>query len=413
MVRLVALALIAALTTPANGAEIAVDLQTGSVLAENDADALRYPASLAKLMTAFVAFDAMDSGEVASGSMVRISRTSAAQPPVKLGLRAGRDLAFDSLLGAAIVGSRNDAAVAVAEAVAGSEAGFVARMNAAAARLGMVNTRFANASGLPREGQKTTARDIALLSRALLERFPVRSALFSRRSVQAMGKRVATTNPLFGRVTGAAGLKTGFTCAAGYSIAALVEREGRRVLVVTLGDRDKAARLRRVTALIDSSLTASPQATLRAASAPSGGAPPDIAACAGAPAAIAVATSDISPKERALYAMEVARLRAAVPRKPAPVPRAEPVARPLSGWAAFFGGFATKAEADRRLATALAGKGRMGIPHTEIRRRDGHSLALIHGLDRSEATVLCRSTSAYCIIVGPRVLLNPKAQWRR
>jgi D-alanyl-D-alanine carboxypeptidase len=413
VVRFAVLALIVGLATPAYAAEIVVDLNDGRILVENDADAPRLPASLAKLMTAYVAFEAMQGGEIAPDAMIRISPAAAAQPPVKLGLRTGRELSFEALLGAALVGSKNDAAVAVAEAVAGDEAAFVERMNNAAQDLGMINTRFANATGLPRPGQRSTARDIALLSRALLERFPARSALFARRSVRAMGKRVSTTNPLFGRVPGASGLKTGFTCAAGYGIAGLVEQGDRRLLIVTLGHRDKRARLRQAKALIDQGVAAQSRSRLAPAIRRSTEDPPDIGACADAPAAVAVVTSDVSPEERALYAREVARLRSSASPPRPPAPRAPAVVRPLSGWGAFFGGFAGKALAEARLTQAVGRLGGTGTPYTEIRRRDGRVLALVHGLDRRAASALCRSMREYCIILAPQVLLNPRARWRR
>ena len=413
----------------AHAADIAVEVSGGAVLTATDADALRRPASLTKLMTAFVAFEAMQAGEIDADTPVTVSKFAADRPPVKLRLRAGSEIAFAEVLGAAVVGSKNDAAVVVAEAVSDSETGFVRRMNAAAARLGMTNTRFANATGLPAAGQQTTARDMALLSRALLLQFPERAGLLSRRSVTALGRRVPTTNPLFGRVEGAQGLKTGFTCAAGYSIAALVEREGRRVIAVTLGHRRKADRLRAARGLIDAAFQLPATARVLAAAPPVKGTPPDIGACSGAPAALMA--TDISPEEKALYAAELAKARSRVnwqAARPeigtaappvvrrtirAPAPVAPPPPPPLSGWGVFLGAHPTPAAAQSHLKAAHRKLGLRGTIRTERRQRDGRVLALIYGLDQSTASALCKATARYCLTISPARLLNKRAQWRR
>lgn len=416
MVRLARAALIfAALwAAPVRAADIAIDLANGSVLTETDADAPRRPASLAKLMTAYVAFEALSAGELSDNTQVTVSEFASRRPPVKLRMRAGSTIGFAEVLGAAVVGSKNDAAVVVAEAVAGSQDAFVARMNVAAARLGMTNTRFANATGLPQAGQQTSARDMALLAQALLTQFPQRARLFSRRSVTALGRGVSTTNPLFGRVKGAEGLKTGFTCAAGYSIAALIERDGRRVIAVTLGHATKNARLSSAKGLIEAAFQLPAGATLLAPAAQTNLAPPDIGACSGAPARLFA--TDISPEEKALYAAELAKarqrvvagvsapMRAAIPRAVATVPP------PLSGWGVFLGAHSSNGLA----LDALRSARRLGgSPKTEQRRRDGRFLAYYYGLDRQRATAICKSVAVYCVVLAPVRLLNPKAQWRR
>lgn len=415
MARRAALALIACLAGPTSAADIAVDLSSGAVLTATEADAPRYPASLTKLMTAYVAFAAIEAGEIDPDAAVAVSRFAARTPPVKLSLRAGSEIGFTDALEAAVVGSKNDAAVVVAEAVAGSQPAFAERMNAAAARLGMSNTRFINATGLPGTGQQTTARDMALLSRALLSEFPQRSLLFSRRSVTVKGRRVSTTNPLFGRVKGAEGLKTGFTCAAGYAIAALVERENRRILAVTLGHKSKDARLAAARGLIEAAFQlqgiGTPLAPATASSVP----PLDVGACSGATAPL-VAT-DISPEERALYAAELAKARQRVVTAPPPPPARvipqRPALPPPSGWAVFLGAHPSRDDAKRRLATFRARFGRRGVPYIERRGRDGRHLAVIHGLDRATASARCKAAQGYCLVLTPARLLNPRAQWRR
>jgi len=404
----------------AGAADIAVDVSSGTILTSTDADALRLPASLAKLMTAFVAFEAMEAGEITDGSRVTVSKFAAARPPVKLRLRAGTEIKFADVLGAAVVGSKNDAAVVVAEAVAGSQRAFVERMNDAASRLGMTNSRFANATGLPEAGQRTTARDIALLSRALLMRFPQRARLLSKRSVSALGRRVSTTNPLFGRVRGAGGLKTGFTCAAGYSVAALVERDGRKVIAVTLGHASKNARLSSARGLIEAAFKLPVTGETLDSGKVRAGSPPDIGACSGAGASL-VAT-DISPEEKALYAAELAKARARADRQavwrpsvsnPPPLPAKPPSPPPLSGWAVFMGAFPTRDASNAELRVFHRRIGGRGTIRVEGRPRDGKFLAVIYGLEQRTASALCKSVSRYCVTLTPARLLNTKAQWRR
>ena len=421
---------------PVVGADIAVDVTSGEVLTATDADAPRLPASLTKLMTAYVAFEAMAMGEIKPDQRVEVSRFAAQRPPVKLGLSPGTTVPFLDILSAAVVGSKNDAATVVAEAVAGNEAAFVARMNDAARALGMTNTTFANSTGLPAPGQKTTARDIALLSRALLLTYPKRSDLFSRRSVTALGKRVGTTNPLFGRVKGAEGLKTGFTCAAGYAIAGLVERDGRRIIAVTLGHQNKSKRLNAVKGLIEAAFQLSGSGELLE-SGPAGSLPPsDVGAC-GAATAKVVAT-DIPPEEMALYAAELAKAKRRVAVKkwqssPPQQVQTKPESQsslsrngqtnaggtvaalppPVSGWGVFLGAHANEQVARSAIRALRLRIGTHGVGRTERRVRDGRFLALLHGLNRREASTFCRVSDRYCVVLPPALLLNPRAQWRR
>ena len=407
---------------PVLGADIAVDVASGEILTATDADAPRLPASLTKLMTAYVAFEAMAEGEVKPDQRVEVSRFAARRPPVKLGLSVGRTVPFFEILSAAVVGSKNDAAAVVAEAVAGSETAFVMRMNDTARALGMTNTTFANATGLPAPGQKTTARDIALLSRALLLTYPKRSELFSRRSVTALGKRVGTTNPLFGRVKGAEGLKTGFTCAAGYAISGLVKRDGRSIIAVTLGHKNKNARLSAVKGLIEAAFKLSGSGEFLQSSPAGSLPPPDVGACGAA--TVNVVATDIPPEEMALYAAELAKAKRRVavkkwqssPPQTLPTKPKEPVAAvppPLSGWAVFLGAHANEQIARSAIRALRLRIGKRGIGRTERRLRDGWYLALVHGLDRNAAAAFCRVSDRYCVVLPPARLLNNRAQWRR
>lgn len=416
---------------PAQAARIAVDLTTGSVLVEGKADEPRYPSSLVKLMTAYVAFEALERGKIDEDDEIEVSAEVAKTPPVKLGLKKGGNITFGEALEAALIGSKNDAAVAVAEAVAGSESDFVELMNAVARKLGMASTKFVNATGLPATGQVTTARDMALLARALLRDHPDRSGLFSKRATKVGKRSVTTTNPLFGRVKGAKGLKTGFTCAGGYSIAALIERGERRVVAVTLGHESKAIRLRAIRALVDVAFEAKADGQPLVPRSQSVEGPPNVRACAGK--SVPMVATDIPPEEMALFraALKVAREKMAAkrwideppPRKPiraAAHTTAEPGAgtASLSGWGVFLGAHASESEANSvmsevREAAKLSQRSHASL---EGRKRDGRVLSVLHGLDRRSAAKACRAArklSHYCLTLAPAKLVNRRARWRR
>ena len=419
--------------TPASAAEIAVDVDRATVLVAEEADAIRRPASLVKLMSAYVAFAALEIGDVAEEDVVIISARAARQPPVKLRLRTGQEAVLGELLAAMAIGSKNDAAVAVAEAVAGSEAKFVARMNVAAQRLGMVNTIYANPSGLPAPGQRTTARDVAILALALLTDYPERSLIFSERRTRAAGRGVSTTNPLFGRVTGAQGMKTGFTCAAGYNIAGLVEREGRRVLAVTLGHPRKAARLKAVRALIERGFGALNTGVPLEPGAPSDADAPNVGGCSGAAVAARVEPPEPQPEDdsyvppapvspvpttpRGPVQQALAPPSPALPPRPT-APVAPPSPPPLSGWAAFLGAFPGEGAAEARLSAIASRATRARALPTRVflRPRDGRHLGVIYALTQQQAQAVCalaRRAGQYCLTLSPATLLNPRARWWR
>jgi D-alanyl-D-alanine carboxypeptidase len=215
---------------------IVVDVESGMVLADRQADQPWYPASLTKLMTAYVTFRAMAEGRVSADTRVVESETAAAQAPVKMGFPVGTRISLDNALKMMLVPSANDIAVAIAEGVGGSLAGFVDVMNAEAARLGMSRTRFENPHGLPAPEQVSTARDLALLARNIWLGFPEQRHLFGIQAISS-GKSVyhSPNLMLLERYRGASGMKTGFTCDAGYNLAAVATRDGRTVLAVVLG----------------------------------------------------------------------------------------------------------------------------------------------------------------------------------
>ena len=224
----------------------------GTVLYAEDPDAQWFPASLAKLMTAYVTFQALKAGTIAPDTKVICSRTAALQSPSKLGLPVGGSIPLDIALKVLIVKSANDVAVMIAEAVAGSQSAFIARMNEAAQRLGMTRTHFANVNGLPDERQVTTARDLAKLARAIIVEFPEHADLFSSIQVQVGKQTMRTHNGLLVSFPGADGMKTGFICESGFNVVASATRDGRKLVAVVLGEPSVASRNDRTTELLES-----------------------------------------------------------------------------------------------------------------------------------------------------------------
>ena len=223
----------------------------GTVFYSEDPDAPWFPASLTKLMTAYVTFQALKKGEVKPETKLTCSKNAVSQAPSKLGLPVGGQITVDVGLKVLIVESANDVAVMLAEGVAGSEEAFVARMNEAALRLGMTRTSFANPNGLPDDRQVTTARDLAKLTRAIIIEFPEYADIFALPSVQ-VGKRIMRThNRLLVSFPGADGMKTGFICDSGFNVVASATRDGRRLVVVVLGEPSVATRTDRAANLLE------------------------------------------------------------------------------------------------------------------------------------------------------------------
>ena len=223
-------------------AALVVDAKTGEVLYAKRADSPRYPASITKVMTLYLTFEALQAGRVDLNDPVPISPRAAAQSPSKLGLRPGDSLTVEQAMQALAVKSANDIAVALAEKLGGTEARFAAMMTLRAQELGMRNTRFVNASGLPDSRQISTARDIAILSRAVMRDYPQYYDLFSQRSFTFRGTTMRNHNGLLGRMPGVDGLKTGFTNASGFNIAVSAMRDDRRLIAVVLGAPSTAIR---------------------------------------------------------------------------------------------------------------------------------------------------------------------------
>ena len=216
-------------------AVLLLDLASGKVLYAKNAEGDRAPASLVKLMTLYVAYEEIRAGRVAMTDAVVVTRNAVQTPRFRMGLVAGQAVRLDTLLLGVGVASANDAATAVAEHVAGSEAAFVERMNAEAARMGLAHTVFANPHGLPDPRQRTTARDIGELAERLLKDFPESRELLGETEFTWRGRVFRRRIPLFRDPGGVTALKTGFTLEAGYNLAVAATRAGERLLCVVLG----------------------------------------------------------------------------------------------------------------------------------------------------------------------------------
>ncbi len=233
-------------------AAMVIDARTGEVLHSRNADSRLHPASLTKMMTLYIAFQAVENGEISLDDKVTISKHAASEPPSKLGLRSGQKIAFRYLIRAAAVKSANDAATAIGEAISGSEAAFARRMTRTAKQLGMTNTTFKNAHGLTQSGHLSTARDMTTLGRHVFYDYPEYYNLFARKSTSAGIKTVNNTNRrLLGSYRGADGIKTGYTRAAGYNLVASARRGQERIIATVFGGKSTASRNQRVAELLN------------------------------------------------------------------------------------------------------------------------------------------------------------------
>jgi D-alanyl-D-alanine carboxypeptidase (penicillin-binding protein 5/6) len=245
----------AALFSQSRYAAIVVDANTGEVLYSRNADAPRYPASISKLMTLYLVFEQLQSGKLSLDDTVVMSAHAASMAPSKLGLKPGETISVDSAIRAVAVKSANDVAAALAEKVGGTESRFAALMTLRAQELGMNNTHYVNASGLPDNRQLSTARDIAILSRALMRDFPQYYSYFGQRTFNWRGHAIRNHNHLLESAPGVDGLKTGYINASGFNMAASAVRNGRRLIAVVMGGSSVATRDTHVEDLLDTGFT--------------------------------------------------------------------------------------------------------------------------------------------------------------
>lgn len=248
---LLAGAVLLAPAVAAAGPALVFEPYNGTVFYSEDPDAPWFPASLTKLMTAYLTFQALKAGTIKPDDKLICTQEAAAQAPSKLWLPVGGELTVDLGLKVLIVKSANDVAVMLADKVGGSQEGFVAQMNQAAQRLGMTRTTFVNVNGLPDDRQVTTARDLAKLSRAIIVEFPEYASLFALPQVQVGNKLIHTHNGMLVDFEGADGMKTGFICDSGFNIVASATRDGRKLVAVVLGEITPASRRDRASNLLE------------------------------------------------------------------------------------------------------------------------------------------------------------------
>ncbi|WP_269929513.1 D-alanyl-D-alanine carboxypeptidase [Aminobacter sp. HY435] len=241
-------------------AAIVIDANTGKTLHSSNADSRRYPASLTKMMTLYMTFEAMAQGKINKNTPVVFSKNAAAEPPTKIGVKAGGSISVEAAILSLVTRSANDAATALGEMIGGSEENFTRMMTARARSLGMKGTVFRNAHGLPNTGQFTTARDMATLGIALREHFPQYYSYFSTRSFAFGRQRIANHNRLLGRIKGVDGIKTGYTRASGFNLVSSVQDGNRNLVAVVMGGTSGASRDNQMASLIKTYL---PQASRR------------------------------------------------------------------------------------------------------------------------------------------------------
>jgi D-alanyl-D-alanine carboxypeptidase len=374
-------------------AGLVVDAESGQVLVANRANAAWYPASLTKLMTAYLVFDAVKSGRLSLDTQITVSGAAASQPPTKFGLKKGQKLTVKQALQAMLVTSANDAAVALAEQVAGSEAGFVARMNAAAQQLGMIGTRYQNATGLPNDGQVTTARDMAVLAMRVINDFPDRYTMFGQHEATVGGRTLPTVNALLTSYPGADGMKTGFTCGSGYNIIGSAVHGGRRLVAVLLGAHDRNERTAKVKKLLDSGFAGGETV------------PATFSNIAMIPAALDTGTPPVVLNGSECAATDSVDGNAAPSRLP--------------GWGIIFGAFPDQKKAQQVIGDMKKKmKGELkGRPTIVLRQVEGAKkyAALLVGLSGDDAGKTCRMIwhrGQYCLALNPTVLNDPNALWR-
>ncbi len=334
------------------------------------------------MMTLHLTFAALDTGKLGLDDKLIVSNHAAGQSGSRLGLVGGETITVEEAIIGVATASANDAAVLLAERLAGSEKQFAVLMTDAANELGMVNSRFSNASGLPNGGQMTTARDMALLGSLLVQRYPQYFHYFSNPSLLFKDARRRATNSLLGSYPGADGIKTGFTCDAGYNIVASAERNGRRLVAVVLGAEDGRERSRRVKSLLDQGFDKPVDEGL---------------------AFDSLQPNDSNPAMPSVRLSPTQCWAASALTKP-----------PLPGWGVLLGVYAKREQGvaiARRARNKLAGV--VHIPHLAVLRRNFNQRSswkiLLVGLSRERAGRACRhlhQQNIECLVQSPRLMIR-------
>jgi D-alanyl-D-alanine carboxypeptidase len=243
----------AAMAAPRTAA-MAIDANTGAVLHNYSGDAKRYPASLTKMMTLYMAFELIERGRMSYDTKITMTEHAAAATPSKLGLKAGSKIRAIDAMKALVTKSANDVAIALAQHIGGTESNFARLMTRKARQIGMKSTVFKNASGLPNDEQFTTARDMLTLALRLQDEFPQHYKLFKTRSFSYAGKTYRNHNRLLGRYRGVDGIKTGYTRASGFNLVTNVERDGKHVVAAVFGGKSSRVRNARMVSLLNKAL---------------------------------------------------------------------------------------------------------------------------------------------------------------
>ena len=239
-------------------ASIVMDARSGRVIHQQRSDLQRHPASMTKMMTLYLVFDALKAGKLSLNTKLKVSRYAANRPPSKFGLRVGSSLSVRDAVMGLITKSANDVAVVIAEHLGKTEGKFAMMMNHKARQLGMNRTNYRNASGLPNSRQKSTARDMARLSKSLIHTHPNYYKWFATRAFKYKGTHHKNHNRLLGKIQGLDGIKTGFTNAAGFNLAASALRGDTRLIVVVMGEHTKSARDKKIRNLFKSGFKKKP-----------------------------------------------------------------------------------------------------------------------------------------------------------
>lgn len=250
-----ALVSVSGVTRTSAEALLLIEAETGKVLFAENATYPWYPASLTKVMTAYVVLQAVKEGRVTLDTLLPVSQFASVQKPAKMGLPPGAQITVDNALKMLMVRSANDVAVVLAEGLSGSVENFADAMNATARRLGMTQTSFVNPNGMPAEDQISSARDLAILARALLLEFPEYDYYWRVPAIRFAGRTTQNYNRLLGRYPGADGMKTGFICASGFNLLATATRKGRRLIAVVLGAYSSGARTLKAAQLLERGFT--------------------------------------------------------------------------------------------------------------------------------------------------------------
>lgn len=432
-------------------AAIVVDAASGEVLFARHADSRRYPASITKVMTLYLTFEALSEGRVKPTDVLTISPHAASMPPSKLGLAAGQTITLDDAMKATAVRSANDMAVAIAEHVGGSEDRFAAQMSLKARELGMSQTRYVNANGLPDSRQLTSARDLAVLARAVMRDYPQYYRYFGLHDWAYNGRDYRNTNGLLLGGNGYDGMKTGYTNASGYNLAASKVADGKRLITIVLGGRSTASRNQHVAALMETGFEVE-RARGRGQSVPIAQAFFEqrgfgIGADTSGPITYASATSDEdgetgmgssgvaytalpattptptrvtpAPSQRAALENRPADVTAILnggsssPRASAPAPRASAprstparATAPAGRWSVQVGAFRDEkvatdwlTEVNRRFRTAFTGAGR------DVQNAEGWYRSRFIGMTEASAQAACETLSerrVTCMVIRPQ-----------